>query len=278
MNAAPRYLLSRFVPPGGCFHLARTAYAPGQECPLHRHDFAELFWIERGEALHEVNGQAQVLEPGHLLLIRPDDAHLLRTRRGGGFVLVNVAFASEVIDFIRDRYFDGRANWPGAGDALPARWALAPSAVPQLADRVERLSMARQSRLDLECFLLRVFQMLRDLDSGGVRPSWLAQACERFSQRPILSGGPARLAQIAGCSVAHLNRVVRQAYGMTSTELINQLRLERAAHRLRMSDDPIARVALDCGYDNLGYFYRRFTRRFHATPRRYRLASQAMVR
>lgn len=279
MPRVRRLLLRHFVPPGGVFHLARTAYTAGEACPRHRHDFAELFWIESGRARHLCNGREHTLEAGQVTLIRPDDTHQLRAPRGGRFTLVNVAFAAEVVAFIRRRYFGNRRDWPGAGTHQPAQWELPVSAVPQLADRVERLSMASQSRLDLECFLLRVFQMLRDAGPGHARrPPWLVEACQRYADQDTLHGGASRLAELAGCSIAHLNRVVREAYGLTSTDLINQYRLERAAHQLRMTAHPIARIALDCGYDNLGYFYRCFTRRFRQTPRRYRLASQTPVR
>lgn len=281
MPPVPRYRLGRFIPRGGCYHIARTAYTRRDTCALHRHDFAEVFWVERGQALHHVNGRRQVLDAGSVVLIRPDDAHALRAATAGGFTLVNVAFSARTVDFIRQRYFDDSPTWIGAGGATPATWTLPPAAVPTLAERAERLSMASQHRLDLECFLLRLFQLLRDSDGGavgGARPDWLGQAVARFTDREDFTGGPTSLAEDAGCTVAHLNRVVRHHYGVTTTELINQVRLERAAHRLRMRDDPIAQVALACGFDNLGYFYRRFTQRFGVTPRRYRLAGQAPMR
>jgi AraC-like DNA-binding protein/quercetin dioxygenase-like cupin family protein len=298
MPRIPRYRLRRFVEPGGYFHLARVTYPRGQVCAVHRHDFAEVFWIERGQATHLINGRRQTLDAGDVVLIRPDDAHGFRSPRPSGFVLVNVAFERSVIDFIRARYFKDYPAWPGAGDAMPATWTLPPAAVPLLAERAERLSMARQSQLDLECFLLRLLQLLRDAtlveshgvansegdtsrggtSGGGGRPVWLGQALTRFTDRAVLDGNAADLARIAGCSTAHLNRVVRHSYGVTTTDLINRLRLERAAHRLRMSDDPITRVALDCGFENLGYFYRCFTRHFRTTPRRHRMAGLAPVR
>lgn len=287
-----RLRLRDLAPRGGCFHLARAEYPRGASCAVHRHDFAEVFWIERGRALHLIGRQRRPIDAGTVVLIRPDDAHGLRSTVRGGFTLVNVAFERQTLDFLRDRYFDRDPRWFAAGGAMPACWSLPPSLVPALAERVERLSMARQSRLDLECFLLRLFQMLRDATpaaghadpaadparSGAGTPDWLAQTITRFTQRPELHGGAWDLAALAGCSVAHLNRVVRHHYGLTTTGLINQIRLEHAARGLRMSPEPIARIALRCGYQNLGYFYRCFTRRFGKTPRHYRLAGQTPIR
>jgi len=55
-----------------------------------------------------------------------------------------------------------------------------------------------------------------------------------------------------------------------SPELINELRVKRAAFELAATDRDIAAIAFDCGFENLSYFYRRF-RQFHGkSPRIYR--------
>ena len=43
--------------------------------PIHCHEFDELFFIFRGRAIHNINGQHQVIEKGSLVFIRPDDTH-----------------------------------------------------------------------------------------------------------------------------------------------------------------------------------------------------------
>jgi AraC family cel operon transcriptional repressor len=72
-----------------------------------------------------------------------------------------------------------------------------------------------------------------------------------------------------------VNRTVRRCGGQTATDVVNGLRLERAALRLRMTTDGILDVALDCGFGNLGHFYRCFRGRFGMTPKAYRLAGRA---
>jgi len=86
------------------------------------------------------------------------------------------------------------------------------------------------------------------------------------------------MAELCGRSVEHLNRTVRQHFDCTTTQLINRLRLDRAARLLRLTNTPIAAVALDCGFDNLGYFYRRFGERFNQTPRAFRQKAQSVLR
>ena len=42
---------------------------------LHTHDFYEFFYIVRGKAIHEINGENQILSEGDFVLIRTWDAH-----------------------------------------------------------------------------------------------------------------------------------------------------------------------------------------------------------
>jgi len=281
-----RYRLSSFVRPGGHYHVARVDYAIRGVCELHTHDFAELFFIEDGRGWHHINGRRVALDRGDLVLIRPDDEHGFTTPRGGGFTMVNLAFAAEAVDHLRQRYFDDDPTWPGAGGSeLPASWRLDDGTLRRVSDRSLPLSMTgTQRRIDLESFLLDVLAIVTAPgsvaadDPKSPQPQWLRDATAAFAAGDDLAGGPAALAELAGKSTEHVNRTVRRCMGQTATDLVNTIRLDRAAHLLRMTGRPILTVALDAGYDNLGYFYRRFKQRFGVTPRAYRQAAQAVAR
>ncbi len=274
-----RYRLDEYVPPDGCYHIARVEYRSGRSCRLHTHDFAELFVIEDGRGLHQINGRNEVVERGDVVLIRPDDRHGFTVRRGAGFTMVNLAFATDVVDHIRDRYFQADPAWIGAGDAMPASWRVDDPALQRIGELSGQLSMQRQRRLDLESFLLNVLQWVT-ADRGAddlPQPQWLREAILAYTHDD-LAGGVNRFVQLTGKSTEHVNRTVRQCLGQTTTELVNALRLDRAAHLLRMTTRPIVDVAMDSGFDNLSYFYRRFNDRFGTTPRRYRHTAHAVAR
>ncbi|MEX0741376.1 MAG: AraC family ligand binding domain-containing protein, partial [Phycisphaeraceae bacterium] len=118
--------LRQFLAPGHVFHIARGVYGPGEFTALHRHDFAEVFWIEAGRCIHLINGRRQTLEAGDLLLMRPADAHELRGGPPDGMTLVNLAFDRRVIGVLRRRYFEQDA-WPWQGAAVPARHRIEPT-------------------------------------------------------------------------------------------------------------------------------------------------------
>ena len=64
---------------------------------LHRHAFYEVFYVVRGQAMHEVNGSAQVTGEGALVFIRPDDRHCYRYLAQPDFEFINVNIAPELL-------------------------------------------------------------------------------------------------------------------------------------------------------------------------------------
>ncbi len=234
----------------------------------HTHDFAEVMWILRGSGIHLVNDSRVPLETGDLVLVRPRDVH---TFGGENFSLVNVAFARRTLDFIERRYF-ADAEWPWRGNALPATYRLDDLQLARLGELSRLLAGARPTRLLLERFLLELLHELVDPAPQDPVPRWLQEALRRLADdREALARGVPALAVLAGRSREHVNRVARAASGRTATELVNEARLTHAATELTMTDDPIARIAVDCGLPNLSHFYRLFNERFGTTPRRFRL-------
>jgi AraC family cel operon transcriptional repressor len=267
----------------GCFHLARIALRPGGVTERHRHDFAELFWVERGAGLHVIAGEAQPIARGDVVFIRPDDIHGFRVENGDGLTFVNLAMPTAVLRETEARYaWPEAGRWPWGADALPERRSLPADLSARLPAATARLAAGPPSRLALDAFILDFLSSFSGF-MGGIGaargpsdrppadlPVWLADAMNRFAAQEILAGGAGRLAELAGRSPEHVNRTVRHCLGMTSSQLLNRLRAEFAARQLRLSDRAIAEIAFASGINHLGYFYKVFHAHFGTTPRRYR--------
>jgi len=266
--------LEDYVSPGDTYYVGRRTESVRFVGRLHTHDdFAELTWIEYGGLLHVVEGTRRLLEAGDLVFIRPDDVHLFRPVPGRSFAQVSVSFPSETLRAIEARYFDP-ADWPWSNGGLPATHRLDAVGLQRLTELTSVLVAGPAGRLQLERFLLELLCDLVGRPAGNGLPSWLTEAISRLADDPVaLTEGVTGLAELAGRSREHVNRVIQAGTGQTATELINQLRLNRAAALLRMTDRPIASVAADCGFPSLSHFYRLFNERFKATPRHYRMAS-----
>jgi AraC family cel operon transcriptional repressor len=270
--------LRRYLPQEAAYHVARVKLRPPERIQPHGHDFAELFWIEQGRGSHLVNGEEHDLVEGDLWLMRPNDIHAFRARDQRGFTQLNVAFAPDTLDFLRGRYFDaGEGPWQSG--ALPAAQPLGRADLSWLGELSALLFAGPPRRLVLERFLLDLLHRLVAPPAVRGLPLWAEEALERLREDPAARArGVPALAELAGRSREHVNRVIRQRTGKTATALIQQIRLDHAAAQLRMSDTPLARVAVDSGLVNLSHFHRLFKARFGVTPRAYRLRHQAVVR
>lgn len=76
-----------------------------------------------------------------------------------------------------------------------------------------------------------------------------------------------RLAKICCFSESHFMRFFKTHVGMTCTEYINALRLEKAWQLLQEGGSSVMEAALSSGFHNLSYFYRVFKKRYHMTPK-----------
>jgi AraC family transcriptional regulator len=78
------------------------------------------------------------------------------------------------------------------------------------------------------------------------------------------------LAGRVGFSPYHFHRIFREAIGEPTKEYIRRLRLERAAYRLKLSEETIMRIALDAGFKTHESFTRAFQRQFGISPAEFR--------
>ena len=84
------------------------------------------------------------------------------------------------------------------------------------------------------------------------------------------------LARVAHFSPYHFHRLFRGMVGESVMEHVRRLRLERAAHRLKFSDQPVTRIAFDAGYETHEAFTRAFRAMFDQSPSEFRQAHRTV--
>ena len=68
----------------------------------------------------------------------------------------------------------------------------------------------------------------------------------------------------------YLGRIFRDIYGLTITDAINHHRLKQARRLLLESQHKVEDVAMNCGYNDAGYFRRLFKRSEGISPKRFK--------
>ncbi len=262
------------------FHIVRVQLPSPVHVPTHTHsNYAELFLIESGGLTHRVNNRRSHLDAGTLVLIRPGDIHHLKMETPGT-VYSNVAIPLPVIDELQQRYLKTDPFFWDRNAPQPTEFFLEAEPLARIIQLIDQLSRAPRTRLEIDWFLLNLFHELgrfRIYSGETTLPDWLARACREIKKPEAFRTGLSAFNQLAGRSPEHVSRVLKKCTGQTPTQLINKARLEEAARQLCMTSKEIIDISADCGFDNLGYFYRLFKKRYALSPRRYRLANHSVV-
>jgi len=264
---------------GSAFHLARYEFMPTRRISLHTHDYAEITLIESGEGQQKINGTVLALKPGDLFLIRPTDCHSFEASKRG-LLLANLVFPLKHAIDLENRHIPDRLHYFRSNKKLPWSTHLDAESYAEVENLFTHLDGAVHNRFELERAIMNLFAILQkpfsDLPLGHA-PNWLHHACAEMHQPAHLAEGLPALFRMAGRSPGHTAHELRKHSGCTPTEFINRLRIDHAARLLRSTDKSVLEIALECGFENQGYFHRCFKARFGTSPLTYRKKNHSLI-
>jgi AraC family cel operon transcriptional repressor len=274
-----QFRLRQFIGDEDSFHIARVTIHSHYDLSLHCHDYAEIFWIENGNGYHIINGKKMPLSPGSLVMIRPDDEHTFASS-SAGLTVMNLAFQTETLDYFRNRYFADFQSYFWINTTLPYHTLMDMTLIKQISQKAEKTWNYKKSKFYLDSLLLFIFGLIaanKDLAVNNQIPAWLSSAIQEYASPPLFKQGINGFAAICEKNIDHVNRVVRASYNKTLSELVTELRMAFAAKQLSMTNAPIKVICNDCGFTNLGHFYKTFKAAFNQTPIAYRQTNQTII-
>lgn len=243
---------------------------------IHDHDHYELLWVESGVGCHFINEQYQRIETGDLVLIRPEDTHAFSVWQDGGAVrFINFAFLPEIWETLRDAFLSNELRFFDKSALSERQFHISADERERLRLMAADLASGRWTRFNASAFLHGILALLENHESGATNgpslPDWLTHAVRTIERWPHFAGGVQEFVRLAGRSHEHVCRDCQRLIGNTPRELVNRARLRWAAMQLETTEKKIIDIALECGFENLGHFYKCFRAAHHRTPRTYRL-------
>jgi AraC family transcriptional regulator, dual regulator of chb operon len=255
-------------------HLAVTRLGPGEVTLAHTHDYPEIFLVTGGRGVHGCNGRELPIGRGELAWVQPADRHYYRTGAGAGLELINLALAPAWWKNFSGLFQPRLAPRRAAGDPRHGHRRLAEAETAALEVILRTwLAEAADSNLwqtEVVARLLRTLVARPEVARGGVAPDWLAKWRADLATGENIGAPLSYWQKRCARSPEHLARTCRRVYGVVPTELISRARVAWVQERLRRGEDKVAALALEAGFQNLGYFYRTFRRIAGATPRTWR--------
>lgn len=179
---------------------------------------------------------------------------------------------------------DGLARAVGddiAAAPLAPRWNVGDPILAGLIDQLvrEHLAGAKGSCVAVESYaLLILLHILRTWCDAGeasgpgtaLTPARLRRVCAYIEDNLERDFGVSDLAACAGLSPAHFARGFKAATGLPPHKYVLRARIRRACAMLEASSEPIAEIALACGFSSQSHLTDVFGVQMGTTPARYR--------
>jgi AraC family transcriptional regulator, dual regulator of chb operon len=271
-----RLTLSRFLS-HPAHEYASLISNPRQLVISHSHDYYELFLVNHGKAVHQVNGGTQALVKGTVVFIRPDDTHAY-LEPSVDFEIINMLIPPEAISDLFAYLGPGFGSDRFLKPKLPPLERLSINQHAAVVGEIEKLVLCRRIqpsaaeglfRVALVNLLSSCFPVVAEHGSANV-PLWLRWLALEMMKKENFTEGVSAMQRLSGRSNEHLARSCRRFLGKSPTELVNELRLVYATHALVTDDEPIIGISADAGFDSLSHFYHLFKKSYGMAPADYR--------
>lgn len=235
----------------------------------HTHDFYEVITITDGEFKEYNNDKEYVLNKGYVHFIKPTDKHYLTTSKKDNNILRNIVFEENFFkELLKD--IDG-VNI----DNIFKPFQLEEKSFDMFIEKISLLDKIDNTEEINICLLKSIFyDMILNINFLDKYkddiPKWLSNCYIKIQEEDNFINGLDYFVKISGKSQPHLTRQLKKYYNITPTDLINNLRIQKSASLLCLTNEKILDIALECGFENISYFNRIFKEKYSITPREYR--------
>jgi AraC family L-rhamnose operon regulatory protein RhaS len=267
--------------PSGVSSVAIEPRLPQPEFPEHHHDFHEIVIVEHGTGIHVFNGQPYTISGGTVCFVRDHDRHLYE--HTDNLCLTNVLYRSpEAFQFLAGLH---RLLPQEQNGVYPSHWRVNQSALQQVRQIVAQMerqdedndahTIANREILFMQLLIqLRKSSLTAEATNNDARLNQLiAWLDDHFAEEVCWEG----VAECFSLSLRTLHRQLKQHTGLTPQRYLNRVRLMKARHLLRHSDESVTDIAFRCGFGDSNHFSTLFRREFNWSPRDIRQGRDASL-
>lgn len=283
--------LSATILPCERHFLYKKEFKPRMRTQMHAHEYLELFYIIDGEYRQKILGNEFTFHRGEVCLIDKNCLHqeimegnatllFLGITNGMFQDIMNLQVTTErIASFLNMALMEQKSlqqylHFKPQADAIPQMEETLASLLLELKRNDEA------SPLICRGLLLRIFQILSTRYEFSLskklqqKMGWIL--FEEISDYMTLHMQEISIRML--CEEFHFqedyfNRLLKVRTGMTYTEYLQHLRLQKAEDLLLHTNLTIDEIAGTIGYRNKGYFYKIFTERHRMTPAQFRKTS-----
>lgn len=258
----------------------------------HWHEEMEWIYFQKGDFPVWINTKEYQVHAPAFMCIHPEELHALILEKDG--IESAVVFPVDILCFERYDAAEAKVLGPLAEGKLrmPVLCQSGDAAFEELSACYKEIEqMLRQMKEQKNMFYLNIKAKMLELIAVAYKYDLLTRQVREGREeagtvenlKKVLQyigehySSPIRLSELAelvNMNEQYFCRYFKKNIGKTITEYINVIRVEKAATALAETEDKIIDIAAACGFDNIGYFIRRFKKEKGMTPSEYRKKSK----
>lgn len=266
---------------------------PGTEFPepffigRHWHHTIEILYITKGNYVCEINLEEHALREGDICFFNGEELHQIRAC-SAGTQHEAILFDPRILDFSYQDEWELNVISPFVGRRQLLTHFLhqtdeSYSILKPLVLQLMNVSLERPAGWYVTCKLL-LLQLIRAMYECGLmitadetlspgdkqkidRYKNLVSYMEQNYARPITLQD---LTDLISCNPQYLCRFFKEITDTSPMQYLISLRVEHACALLAGTARPILDISLDCGFENVSYFIRKFRQLKGCTPKEYR--------
>lgn len=258
----------------------------------HWHEEMEWIYFQKGDFPVWINTKEYQVHAPAFMCIHPEELHALILEKDG--IESAVVFPVDILCFERYDAAEAKVLGPLAEGKLrmPVLCQSGDAAFEELSACYKEIEqMLRQMKEQKNMLYLNIKAKMLELIAVAYKHDLLTRQVREGREeagtvenlKKVLQyigehySSPIRLSELAelvNMNEQYFCRYFKKNIGKTITEYINVIRVEKAATALAETEDKIIDIAAACGFDNTGYFIRRFKKEKGMTPSEYRKKSK----
>lgn len=256
-------------------------YPQSDLVPCHWHPESEIIKIEEGEVGLIVGNTEYTGRKGDVYFVQSGELHEIRGGTSGEFH--SFVYPLSFLQFARSDFAQSEYLLPLASGQLLIRTAATPEQCRLIGPVLDEIYAACRAQLPgfqilVKADLLRIIALAAEqnmtVPHADGRNDYRRETLRKivtyldvhYSEHLRLN----ELASLFGMTPQYFCTFFHGGTGRTLISHINFLRAEKASRLLRETDRQILDISITVGFENPGYFIRRFRQYFGVTPAAYR--------
>lgn len=254
--------------------------------PLHRHKVIEINYIYSGQCTQIINGQKITLSTGDVCLLDRNTPHAIM-ETGKDDIIITIVMRKKyftdgflqrlstqgivskfLVNALQDNTNEKQFIIFGTENSEELRWPLE-SMLCEYFSEDKSHEIIDAYMIIILAKLLKIYQQ-NHLANYKIDKSILILDILQYLDSNYLTTNLHEAANYFNFNSTYFGNYIKKLTGKTFKEIIIQKKLSTSCYYLVNTEQPIYKIANEVGYENLGFFYKKFREKYGVTPQEYR--------